>query len=558
MDRQSLLEQKRQRLQELKKRRMGGGTEELIDHLIEKLQTPTRPPSVNVGIQVGSNTETKQSIQDHVPRPEKEHILYDKAIQATPVRLQEPIPAEPKVEPPPVQKTLETVDFVDEYKLNAALKESIKLINKVVVKSTIDTSGLVDYASKVDANTLAKSSTSPFIAEGISHQVTRMVNAMDTSPHFKELIVVAYGSSNRGSSTLANSPGLAVVYNTDTFFPEFFLHSTVSITTIQFDKVNSNKIIGGLSDGKIVIWDLKHNSPGSGIGLLPVLTTPRFSTISLKAPNNKNNYQQHTLDITAVMQLNIEGNDSLVSFSADGVVNTWSTNLLASPRMDTVVLVMPKKDEYTHAREPVRIARAFATTGVNSVGLDDLNDPTEHKHLNEIAVVCATGRVVFLSNDRKSEHILSLAETPQVGEGPRCDTITDAISLDGYIVTANMDWSLKVWTKGASTPLMSIPTKAVVGRLCRRPHTRQFVTLSLSGLGNKQMLVELWDFDVKVFQPTMTIPVDDAMVTSMAFTRDGSRLITGAADGTLRSFRVHEETLKIEKEESLQEFLGSR
>lgn len=538
MDRQTLLEQKRQRLQELKLRRTGnaGSTQDdaQVAQLIEKLLSPSVVKMVSVAVQVdltgtaGSSQQFERKID-----PDKENLTYDKGVQAT---TEEIVETEADVAQPKERlekETLTEVEFTDTYSLNAAIVKSIKLINKVHVSKltnpvVIDTNAITDYSEKIDFKVRSGVTQNPFVKSGSISNVDRPVQCIAMSPHFSELTVVAFASKAGRNS----SPGLAVIYSikNNTLFPEYYLHCSTPITTIQFDSNASHKIIAGLADGKIVIWDLQ-NRQKSTVAVLPLLQTPLFSALSLADTNVQ--LQPHTMPVTSIIQLNVDGNDLIVSFSLDGVVNTWSTNLLATPKLETVRLFLPKRNnEFSNFRDPVRITSALLATERRE---DDNTTGSEHKFLNSIVVASESGRLFQLSNNPREEHIAK--STPQQ---ELFDNLTDSVEINGLVLTSHLDWTLKLWLESLLEPLVTIPTKTPILRIARRPGAvNHIVTL---GLANKSpAVVEFWDLENSLFKSILDIPID-VTVTSVAF-GDMETLLLGHEDGTVSKWDINKDIL---------------
>lgn len=585
MDRQSLLEKKRQRLQELKQRRLGGSSGDVsqVDLLLEKLDEPKKN-QVSVGIQVGTmepigKTEVQQ--QD----TEKENVRYDKAIQATETRV------ETTVEPPrSLVKEAPQVEEVDEVEVNVAIYEAMKRLDVYESETAIDnprgTHDIHDSKTPNISNDVPDSESKlyddfPFKLVGVVSATTRPVSCIDVSPHFKDVVVVSFAPSDS-----SESPGLAVIYNFSTK-EEYVLHSTSPIVQIRFDKVNSHKVIGGLVDGKVVIWDLEIKSlapskvpathlstkslGSSKLPLLPLLSTPPFSTLSSSSikSNTGITFDHHTLPITSIHQLRIDANDSIVSFSLDGVINLWSTNLLASPVADSIRLFLPvQSGEFTNFREAVRITNALVVDDKRNISLTS----EDFKFLGNVIVSSQRGEIFHLSNVRKNGYINCTFNLKE-----ELTNITTDIAFlpndnkDVYFITSNLDWTLKVWSteKPLNKDPLVIPTDCLVEKLASRPqHANQLVTLGLTNKSSrKSTLLQFWDLEYKLFGCIFEIPVEkDFVGTTIEFSEDGSKLLVGSSKGEILMFEIDDKMLvdriqateKIEMDEGFVKYLEGR
>lgn len=546
MDRQSLLEQKRQRLQELKQRRLGGsGDVSQVDLLLEKLDEPKKT-LVSVGIQVGVVEPVGISkIQEH-DALEKEKISYDKAIQTIEMRIEREVDAPLPI----VNETIQTEE-VDEVEVNTAIYEAMKQMEEedrgeVPEKPQIPQSSYISNESELDY---------PFQLLGSTIPIKRSVTCIDVSPHFKDVVVASFAPSDTNES-----PGLAVIYNLSTK-EDYILHSTAPIVQIRFDNVNPDKVIGGLADGKVVIWETRHIS--SKLPLLPLLSTPPFSTLSSSTIKNHTGitFDHHTLPVTSIQQLKLDANDSIVSFSLDGVINIWSTNLLASPVVDSIRLFLPNESsEFTNHREAIRITSTLIMDDKRTLfSSDDL------KFLDSVIVASQRGEVYHLTNSRKDGYIQSTFNPPL----DHTNITTDISSLfndskDTFFFTSHLDWTLKVWCVEKAFNVV-ISTNCLVQRICSRPHhSNQIVTLGLTNeASRKSTLLQFWDLGYKLFGHLFEIPLDSDFVgTSVEFNQDGTRLLVGGSNGEVKVFEIDEQWLvekihaiqKIDMDEGLQKY----
>ncbi|RKP28620.1 hypothetical protein METBISCDRAFT_24928, partial [Metschnikowia bicuspidata] len=157
------------------------------------------------------------------------------------------------------------------------------------------------------------SASSPFLSRSVlSSFLCRPVVSVVSSPHFPDLVLVAYGdASKEGSrpktkifglnafcpstivgSNLNSSPnhlptllaGLAVLYNTKSpvLVPEFFLQCASLITIVVFDRSDPAKVFAGLKNGRVVMWDVSALKP-TQIAVLPTLQTPSIVSKDSKA-----------------------------------------------------------------------------------------------------------------------------------------------------------------------------------------------------------------------------------------------------------------------------------
>lgn len=599
MDRQSLLEQKRQRLQELKQRRLGNFTiedksvNELVDQL-QNAQTQNNIKHVNVAVQVDNIIPdvTANGLKNDIPTSyyvasnQKDITTYDKAIQAT-VDIDEEV-TDPNFQIDNEETDLEEKSISDEFviepeefRLNSQMKESFKLLNKIIAQEISDSTVLTDFSKHLnslnginserrDTNRNANPFKKTFEIPPVSG---RSISSLDVSPHYPFLMIASYTLHNFDTNNLAKkiqhiydtkqSPGLAIIYNIKgtKAFPEYILNSTSSITTIKFDKVNPNKIIGGLSDGKVVIWDLLDNR-GNGVARLPLLMTPILSSIAssiIQKDSRSVNLIHHSTEISSINQITVETNECIISTSADGVVNLWSSNLLAWPRVSSLKLDKPQNNSegLITSKEPLSILKALALKEdieiVNRSKEEHSLYPPAYKFMNKLLVGSEDGKLFKLSNNHDKGNIEIMLQDEINGENPlHSSTINSIIELvvegKSIIITSGLDWYLKVWNLSQTSPLISIPVNYIILDLVSRPkHPKQFVTVGIFNQSNDQDLcpiVEFWDFSRRLMNPVSKIPVDSKIdvdveahpriyASSGKFDDAGENIIIGFNDGSI-------------------------
>ncbi|EGW33689.1 uncharacterized protein SPAPADRAFT_48813 [Spathaspora passalidarum NRRL Y-27907] len=462
MDRQQLLEQKRQRLQELKQRRNQHKEDVNVDAIIDTLtkqSVATSTTSVDVSTQT---TEVRRVV---------EGVRYDKAIQTiAPEKEQEEAKAEvvtASAAAAAAEDKLVGKHELSETKLNQALANSLKLLNKLTVKSTIEleqTTVQVEHAK------------SGFFQEIDSHSGhTGSISDIDVCG---SLIAIAY----------ANSKYSAIVYAGTT--PQHFLTSISQITTIQFDINNSNRIITGCANGSISIYELSNQlSPV----VSPTLTTPLYSTTLFN-----NNFALHTTPILSITQLKINDNNCLLTVCKQGIINLWSSNLLAVPKTESIIL-FPKKLNSTF------LSRAIFTS-IQTHYVDTA-------YLNSLVFV-GDGKFYQLDKDI----------TPYITnelESGIATIINDVTVLDSMLITAHMDWNIRIWKDECKT----VPVPYLVDKIVVRPDSRQFITVSHQPMAK----VDLWDISKRLYTPIVT--VCETAVDTVAFNETGTQLLLGKQEG---------------------------
>jgi dynein intermediate chain len=535
MDRQSLLEEKRRRLAQLRQRRQETSPN-LVEELLEKHQHAggSGTKLVNVGIQVDLKVEEITTVSAPISSNDlKECLTFDKAVQATPIMYDEPV------------KTI----FVLEPKNS---EPDLKSVPKPGPSQTVkqkDTSYFETYCKSrpQELHSNHEFVTSFDVVNKVPPVKGRKVNQIQFSAKFPELLVASYfpvdnSLSHSGAGDNDNSSGLAIVYSIgeSQFEPQFHLCCSSPISSIIFDKIEPNKIIGGLTDGRICIWNL-NDSIAAKSEILPMLSSPLISTI-IESPFA---VQQHILPIIALFQITDDGNNSVLSISLDGVLNVWSTNLLALPKQDSIRFD-PTEEDLSHFHEQPQIVKAILLDSEKVVSNRSQDTPDETRFLERLVVANGAGTIYKMSNMKTKKYVRSTHEI----DSEITTSSTNAIVslkplLDKYVITSNYDWHLRLWDLQSKHPIVDIPTDALVFLIAVRPKGQlQFVTVGVDAQ-TTHPLIQFWDLNKKLLGPLFDIPLveNDIIATSVSFDSRGDRLIIGFNDGSIISVEVSDKLL---------------
>ncbi len=108
-------------------------------------------------------------------------------------------------------------------------------------------------------------------------------------------------------------------------------------------------------------------------------------------------------------------------------------------------------------------------------------------------------------------------------EGPESEINTVAFSPDGKTL-ASGSYGVRLWDVGTRTPIATLPNRSWVGSVAFTPDGQSLVSGSWGP-------VELWDLETRTRTVTLTGHTNG--VHSVAVTRDGATLASGARDGTM-------------------------
>lgn len=548
MDRQTLLEEKRKRLAQLRQRRYDTSGD-LVEQLLQKhLQSPPIVgKKIDVAVQVDfiefehQQTHEKQELLI----PEKQCNTFDKGIQAVPF---EEHPEHQEQEQQQQQQSEQQDDGEQQYKkkLNGHAKEAMETgdlqrtmcLNKVDIHKEV--SKFDEYICNRKEFSMKLTGSSAFDTIAEINEIDRKVTSIIFSQHYPELVIVSYSSNTNGSfskSLTHNSPGLCIIYSVgDNIIPQFYLTCPSPITAIMFDKIDLFKIIGGMSDGRLCIWNLKEYTTGS-LELSPMLTSPMISSV-FKSPFD---VQQHVLPIVGLFQSTSDGSNSIISVSLDGIINVWSTNLLALPKQDSIKLIDSNIQDITRFRETIRVSKAVEIFP-ETVFMTNVSYEPNH-FLKNLVIATEAGTIVKLSND-KAKNYIEFIESVEKDTIVTSGVITPKLLLEKYLITSNYNWFIRLWDISTKSYIINIPTTSLVFLIAVRcKYQFQFVTVGVNSSTNTSV-IDYWDLNKKLFSPLCSIPLkNDEIATSIDFDPSGGSILVGFENGSLMHIGVDTQLL---------------
>ena len=477
IDRQQLLEQKRQRLQELKQKRLLQQQQQSSPSLsLSPLPTREISPSfvgqpIRKSVDVSTQTQLDVSITvDSKEIVEKEVSKYNKAVQTSP-----PIEQDILEDTTPDRNVqFNNKQEIHESELNEALTRSIKLVNKLHITNTI----ILDNGNQE----LKNGNTTSGIEKWAIFDTKQYMVSIDINDN---LLAIAF------TKNITND---AIIYNIDTpnLFPEYYLNSLSQIEILKFDKFNRNRIIGGLKNGGICIWELNDTQ----ISLMPVLSTPLYTSLMNTVGKS---ITLHSSKIVFLKQILIDGNVCIMSISQEGILNIWSTNLLAEPKMSFKIFDKEKNLDGFQISGGVYLgAEEVVGTGFISDIIVSANDGNLYN---------AKGDLVHENSSKTMTHCLK--------------------QLGNYIITSHSEWNLKLWNKDELDLFKEIPVPYIVQDIVIRPikSSLQFATIGYSNLTNGKQVVDLWDLKKRLYSPIATIIETDDEIIKTAFNNSGDKLV---------------------------------
>ncbi|KAM9917906.1 hypothetical protein OXX59_009030 [Metschnikowia pulcherrima] len=569
-DRQALLEQKRKRLQELKERRSGVAQVNVSGSDLTLLAAPEPArPKVDFAVQVDfvKPAETAQKVDNsgdfsnEIYKPYQRDdpgakLKFDKTVQTHFERL-----VELDLTPTEDTNSPDENDVNEEVLADKATEEAPMAETKTTqekVESSLE-SFLAETGFRFsdlrlgvkNESTTNSDMVAPFhVIKSVSGFVNRPVIAIALTPDHPDVFVAAYGPSQANLRSKKRpstaSAGLAVLYNKsgDTIVPEFFLQCTSRICKIMFDETNPFKVFAGLENGRVVMWDLANATP-TRVAVLPTLQT---STVASSVSKAENKFLHHVSPIVHLAQLNTNTSQSsgILSICADGVVNLWSPNFLAFPKIASIRLSDPEMGP----KIPFKVNSVLITSTIFRVPEHTGHqNPPEYNFLHSAVLASKNGFIYKLANAKEKSFIKCKLGVPPAAGGPSARGVSALAELKysaaaTFLVSAHANWTLKFWDSDSGHLRHVTPTSTLIQDIIVRPgHGSQFITVSTVRPPKVGLFVEFWDIKTRLLSPVSTISTPDKKSGTVSFNKDGSGLFLAYDDGGIDVFSIEESLL---------------
>jgi dynein intermediate chain, cytosolic len=305
--------------------------------------------------------------------------------------------------------------------------------------------------------------------------------------------------------------------------PEYVFHNPSSdILTAKFSPHHPNYILGGCYSGQVLVWDTRNSSPN------PVQKTPLTGI-------------GHTHPVYSLEIVGTQNSNNVISCSTDGIVCQWSIDMLAQP-----ILKIP-----LHAPAPAKsedvAPQCFAFPPSDPyyflTGTEEGTIFGCHLHDSAGIKQGVDSRVVYAGH---AAPVTAVDFHPS--RGP--------VDLGDLLLSASMDWTVKLWRIRPSDPLSSavtgvtatqsaaidIPREDIVYDVKWSP-VRPGVFALVDGAG----ALEIWDVNADVEVPVArAVPAAEVgnawpkrSLNRCTWERnEGKRIAVGGLDGVVTVFEV--------------------
>ncbi|KAF8455677.1 WD40-repeat-containing domain protein [Terfezia claveryi] len=314
---------------------------------------------------------------------------------------------------------LKSEDFVD------FLERSSKVVERAL-DLDMEYDILADYGQGVDGDEETQSGrrikeVARFYDERWSKK--RMISDLHFSPKFPELVLASY---TKNPSAPHDPDGLVQVWNMHLHDrPEFVFHAQSDVLTARFSPFHPNLIVGGAYSGQVMLWDTRAKSQ-------PILRTPLTGS-------------GHTHPVYSVTIVGTQNANNILSCSTDGVVCSWTVDMLAQPQ-ELLELTTPppsKSDDLA----PTCIAFPHSDPTYFLVGTEEGTIYPCHRYDRAGAKAGVESRFAYRGH---AGPVMSLDFHPV--RGP--------VDLGDLVLSSSLDWSVKLWKARAPAATASAATAA--------------------------------------------------------------------------------------------------
>jgi dynein intermediate chain, cytosolic len=345
------------------------------------------PPSTPV-------LERNEKHLETTPHATTETHATDTNDQITPQKPQINIMGKEKLEE--IQRNKEYTHFID---------QSLKVISRALQP---DYDILTDYGAMSTQEAKGDQLITQKWQFFSDYSKGRAITYLDWSTRYPELLASAHTEKNSDP----NAPkGLVQIWNLNARSrPEYVLDANTDVLTVQFYPFESNLVFGTGYNGQVISWDLRAGSH-------PILTSPLTGT-------------GHTHPAFSMCLSGTQNANSLITASTDGVVCTWTPDILVKPQ-DRLFLESPFG---TRLEEVAPTALAVSP-----------RDPTL------FLVGTEKGNILQCNKFAQAGHKAGI--DPRAYYSGHLSPITSMdfhtsrglLDLSNYMLTSGLDWSIKLW-----------------------------------------------------------------------------------------------------------------
>ena len=327
--------------------------------------------------------------------------------------------------------------------------------------------------------------------------------------------------------------------------PEYIFQATSDILTAKFSPFHPNLILGGSYSGQVLLWDTRSRSPH------PVQRTPLTGS-------------GHTHPVYSLNVVGTQNAHNIISTSTDGVLCSWSVDMLSAPQEYLELTAPPLL--------PTNTTNCITPPITPSRPTDDLAPTTT-------AFPPSDPTYLLLGTESGSIHLAHRYDRAGARSGTDARVLytghaapimsmdfhrpTGPLDLGDLVLSSSLDWTVKLWrirtpaaalsgtasggTGGARLdligPALDLPARDDAVYDAKWSPVKPGVFACVDGSG----ALEVWDLCVDVEVPiARAVPERDGLrnrsLNKCAWEpHDGRRIAAGGLDGVLSVWEVGSE-----------------
>jgi len=390
----------------------------------------------------------------------------------------------------------------------------------------------------------------------------RIISFIDWQPATKGVVAVSCAQrlnfEERVQVAGKVQTGYILLWNfSDPIHPQFVLEAPGDVYCFRFCPNNPDLVVGGVSSGQVCYWDLAdaRAKAREQKALTDETAEEGIQSITAQATILSAVDQSHKRAITDLVWLppslevsekgkftrnTVTGSGELNQFctiASDGLVLFWDLRKAAETMEEK-----EKKEEKSSKKEgwgPIAKMAMQHPDGGNELGCSFglLDAPDDQDAACRLFCVTEEGEFVTiqLSGAAGEENFVKGVRSAIPGHYGPCT----ALQRSPFVPTVHLsvgDWSFTLWKEGVTSPLFASPFAACLLSCGAWSPSRPAVIFIGKADGN----IDIWDLLDRSHEPSMTVNITSAAVTSMQFHASANRQLLAVGDdqGTVHVMEV--------------------
>lgn len=363
-----------------------------------------------------------------------------------------------------------------------------------------------------------------------------MVGDLQWNPCLPDLLLVNYSRRSKEEDMFTPYPGKLLVWSaSNNHRPEFIMQAKTRVTKAQFDPYNPALIYGGMSNGSVVMWDVRESSQPAVI-VHPSNETHFTPIYGLEVVGTRNSY-------------------NIISMSSEGKVCVWEPSNLSCP-IHQLTLIAPKAESTTgrasiDSNAPMSPLAMCAPPGhFSKIFVGGIDKGMFHINLNSQA---SSSLILQNFSDPlySSSHSSTAESHSEMHAGPICGLsyLTNYSGksnlTQGMLLSSSFDWTVKLWYPQLGTRCLGtfVGHENIVSDVhWNSMHPAKFASCGADG----KMLI--WNLLRSAALPVFEHRFTGVACTKVRWNVDGRHMAVGDSEGKVSIFQQKRYANQYEEE----------